>query len=200
MKKTPLYLLLAGCVCIACAQPEAAPGRRADSARQAFLRSVDSMLLDTVLYELRAQIMVKVPQSNPDDESPLRDQPFQHDSAPGPHALGGRVYAEIGALRRLLGDNLPVRTVRERVFVGRPEVAMDGHFHGEALFVEVKLFARQYGAYTDITCTMATCAIIWPRSVMDHMRHLGAVGGTGMLEAHAEGIVRDIDVTKLPTG
>jgi hypothetical protein len=68
------------------------------------------------------------------------------------------------------------------------------------MYVPVKLFARQYGAYTDITCTLANCGNIWPRSVLELMTKRGAIGATGILEAHAEGIVRNIDVTRLPSG
>ena len=56
------------------------------------------------------------------------------------------------------------------------------------------------GAYTDIGCTVANCGHIWPREIIEYMRAQGAIGGAGMLEGHAEGIVRDVDVTKLPTG
>jgi hypothetical protein len=32
------------------------------------------------------------------------------------------------------------------------------------------------------------------------MRAVGAIGGSGILEAYAEGIIDSIDVRKLPTG
>ena len=183
----------------ACAAPVAEPPR--DSARAAFTQVVDSLLLDTHVHEIRGTIMVKVPNSVPGDESPLTDQPFRHDAAPGPHTMNGTLYAEVGALRRLLGDNLPVEVRDDRVFVGRnPEVVIFGHMHGDAMFVPVKLFARQYGAFVDIGCTLANCGFIWPRPVIEHMKHINFLNGTGMLEGHAEGIVRDIDVRRLPTG
>jgi hypothetical protein len=68
------------------------------------------------------------------------------------------------------------------------------------MFVPVKLFARQFGAYTDVGCTFASCAHVWPRAIIDFMIREGATGGAGILEGHAEGIVRNIDVTRLPTG
>ena len=105
-------------------------------------------------------------------------------------------------VRRLLGGDVPVRvdSARNHVFVGSPPVLLVAHRHGDAVYVPVKLFARQFGAYTDIGCTLANCGHIWPRDIIEYMRRTGAVGGTGMLEGHAEGIVRNIDVTKLPTG
>jgi hypothetical protein len=115
--------------------------------------------------------------------------------------MNGTLYAEIGVLRRLLGDALPVEIRDDRVFVGRdPEVVIFGHRHGDAMFVPVKLFARQYGAFVDIRCPLANCGFVWPRPVIDHMKHIGFINGTGMLEGHAEGLVRDIDVRRLPTG
>ena len=125
-----------------------------------------------------------------------------HPTNPGPHSLDGKIYAELGVLRSLLGSAAAVRvdTVRDHVFVGSPPVLLVGHQHGEAMYVPVKLFARQFGAYADIGCTFASCAHIWPRSIIDFMVQQGAIGGAGILEGHAEGIVRNIDVTKLPTG
>ena len=186
----------------ACAAPDDPASSPSDSARSAFARTVDSLLLDTNLHELRGMIMVKVPNSVVGDESPLQDQPYPHPATPGPHTLDGILYSEIGALRRLLGDRLPVRVEREMVFVGPAgrQVLIMGHYHDDVYYVPVKLFARQYGAYVDITCPMANCGIIWPRAVMEHMHHMGAVGGTGMLGAHAEGLFDGIDVTRLPTG
>ena len=194
MRKALLILpLLAAC------QPT--PSQTADSARSAFTRTVDSLLLDTHLHEISGVIMVKVPNPVVGDESPLADQPFRHDAAPGPHTMNGTLYAEIGALRRLLGDGLPVEIRDDRAFVGRdPEVLVFGHKHGDALFVPVKLFARQYGAFVDIGCTLANCGFIWPKPVIDHMKHINFINGTGMLEGHAEGIVSGVNVRKLPTG
>ena len=160
------------------------------------------MILDTQLYELRAQLFVKIPNPNRDDESPLADRAVPHPPAPGPHTMDGKLYAELGVLQELLGRSLPVRvdTVREHVFVGSPPVLLIAHRHGDAIYVPVKLFARQFGAYTDIGCTLANCAHIWPRDVIEFMRRQGATGGAGILEGHAEGLVRNVDVTKLPTG
>lgn len=194
MRKVLLLLpLFAAC------QP--APSRTTHSARSAFTRTVDSLLLDTQLHEISGVIMVKVPNPVIGDASPLADQPFRHDAAPGPHTMNGTLFAEIGALRRLLGDGLPVEIQSDRAFVGRdPEVLVFGHRHGDALFVPVKLFARQYGAFVDIGCTLANCGFIWPKPVIEHMKHINFINGTGMLEGHAEGIVGDINVRKLPTG
>ena len=190
----PLLLVLASC--------RAAEQRKpADSARLAFGKAVDSLLLDTEVHEIRAVLMVKVPNSVVGDESPVVDQPFRHDAAPGPHTMNGTLYAEVGALRRLLGDGLPVEVRDDRVFVGRaPEVVLFGHKHGDAMFVPVRLFARQYGAYVDIGCTLANCGFIWTKPMIEHMKHINFINGTGMLEGHADGIVRDIDVRRLPTG
>jgi hypothetical protein len=183
----------------ACRAPDSQPAP--DSARAAFSHVVDSLLLDTERHEIRGVVMVKVPNPVVGDESPLADQPFRHDAAPGPHTLNGTLYAEVGALRRLLGDALPVEVLEDRVFVGRsPEVMIFGHRHGDAMFVPVKLFARQYGAFVDIGCTLANCGFIWPRPVIEHMKHINFINGTGMLEGHAEGIVGGIDVRRLPTG
>jgi len=182
--------------------PAGAPGHRArsDSAAQAFGDSVAAMLLDTELYELRGHLVVKVP--NPDrlDESPLAERPVEHAAAPGPHTYLGALHAELGALRAVLGDGVPVSVEGERVYVGRPPVLLLGHRHGDALYVPVKLFARQYGAYVDISCTLANCGAIWPRQVIEYMRRSGYIGGTGVLEGHAEGLVKGLDVRALPGG
>ena len=197
----PLLLLAVA----ACGPQADTPSPRtpaADSARRALADTVAAMILDTQLYELRAQLFVKIPNPNRDDESPLADRPVPHAPAPGPHTLDGKLYAELGVLLDLLGRSVPVRvdTAREHVFVGTPPVLLVAHRHGDAIYVPVKLFARQFGAYTDIGCTLANCAHVWPRDVIDLMVRQGATGGAGVLEGHAEGIVRSVDVTKLPTG
>jgi hypothetical protein len=157
---------------------------------------VDSLLLDTELHELRGVLMRKV--VNPDrmDESPLADSLVHHPATPGPHALDGRLYAELGALRALFGDSKPISVEEERVYVGRPEVVILGHRHGEFLYVPVKLFARQFGAYVDVSCTLAVCATIWTRDIMQHMLGLGFRQSTGLVEAHAEGFIDSLDVRR----
>ena len=185
----------------ACSPQQRERPSRTDSARRAFGDTAAAMLLDTMLYEMRAHLFVKVPDPN-DAESPIRDSLVPHPPSPGPHSLDGKIYAELDVLQDLFGRSVPVRvdTTRGHVFVGTPPVLLIGHMHGTAMYVPVKLFARQYGAYTDVGCTFASCANIWPRSIIDFMIKQGAIGGAGILEGHAEGIVRNIDVTKLPTG
>jgi hypothetical protein len=194
-------LVAAFLICSGCAPQQRERPAPADSARRAFGDTAAAMLLDTTLYEMRAHLFVKVP--NPSDpESQIRDSVVPHAGAPGPHSLDGKIYAELGVLQDLLGRSVPVRvdTARDHVFVGNPPVLLMGHQHGDAMYVPVKLFARQFGAYTDVGCTFASCAHIWPRSIIDFMIQHGAIGGAGILEGHAEGIVRNIDVTRLPTG
>ncbi len=189
------------CVLAACTSQRHGRPARADSARRAFGDTAAAMLLDTTLYEMRAHLFVKVP--SPDDpESPIRDSVVPHPSNPGPHSLDGKIYAELSVLQSLMGHGVPVRvdTVQDHVFVGQPPVLLFGHRHGDAMYVPVKLFARQFGAFTDVGCTFASCAHIWPRAIIDFMVTQGAIGGSGILEGHAEGIVRNIDVTKRPTG
>lgn len=82
----------------------------------------------------------------------------------------------------------------------RPPVLIHGHRHGDDLYVPVKLFARQYGAFVDVTCTLANCGSIWTPDILRFMADSGPSGSTGMVEAHAEGLVRGLDVRKLPSG
>jgi|SRR5688572_14365145 len=197
MRITTLVLAL---VNIGCAQPRDAP--TPDSARQAFLRSVDSLLLDTRVHEFSAVLMVKVRNPDTQDESPLVDRTIPHPPAPGPHTQNGTVYAEVGVLRELLGRDVPVEidTARHFVYVGRnPEALLVGHPHGASWYVPVKLFARQFGAYVDVSCSLANCAFIWPRSILEEMKRASMIG-TGLLEAQAEGIISGINVRRLPGG
>ena len=181
-------------------ETDAAANSGKDSARNVFGRTVDSLLLDTEMHELRAQISVVVDNPNRDDESPFSFAPLKEGSAPGHHARDGAIYADVEVLRELLGRAVPVRldSANHRFFVGSPEVLIFGHPHGSAWFVPVKLFARQYGAYVDVNCTLATCANIWTKQMLEHARRTGAIG-TALLEAHAEGLI-EIDVRRLPTG
>ena len=200
MKIVPSVLSLALAACSTQSRDAALPDSQA--ARRAFADTVAAMMLDDQMLELRGHLFVKIENPNRDDESPLADREVTHPANPGPHTMDGKLYAELETLRDLLGRHIPVRvdTARDHVFVGSPPVLLVAHQHGEAMYVPVKLFARQFGAYTDIGCTLANCGHIWPPDVIDFMRRQGAIGGTGILEGHAEGIVRDVDVTKLPTG
>ena len=161
---------------------------------------VEGLLLDTTLFEMRGTLMRKV--VNPDrmDESPIADSIVRNVAPPGPHLYDGVMHADVEALTAILGRTRPISVERDRVFVGSPPVLILGHLHGDKVFVPVKLFARQYGAYVDIGCTPANCATIWTADIIAHMRAIGAIGGGGVLGAHAEGLIDSIDVRKLPTG
>ena len=195
------FLLLVAALTSCTPQQREQPSRP-DSARSAFGDAAAALLIDTALYEMRAHLFVKVPATPDDPEAILRDSVVPHPPRPGPHSLDGKIYAELGVLRSLLGDARPIRvdTTRDHVFIGSPPVLLIGHQHGDDMYVPVKLFARQFGAYTDIGCTFASCAHVWPRPIIDFMIREGAIGGAGIIEGHAEGIVRNIDVTRLPSG
>jgi hypothetical protein len=193
------------CVSLAAAcstQPRDAALPDSQVARHAFADTLAALMLDDSALELRGHLFVKIENPNKDDESPLADREVPHPANPGPHTMDGKLYGELEALRALLGRQIPVRvdTARDHVFLGSPPVLLVSHQHGDQMYVPVKLFARQFGAYTDIGCTVANCGTIWRPHVIEFMRRQGAIGGAGMLEGHAEGIVRDVDVTRLPTG
>jgi hypothetical protein len=161
---------------------------------------VEGLLLDTTLLEMRGTLMRKVVNPNKDDESPLADSLVANVAPPGPHLYDGVMHADIEALTAVLGNTRPISIEGDFVFVGRPEVLILGHRHGDKVFVPVKLFARQYGAYVDVGCTPANCATIWTTDILRHMRDLGWTSGSGVLGAHAEGLIDSIDVRKRPTG
>jgi hypothetical protein len=173
----------------------------ADSARTAFGAEMARLLLDTTIHELRGQLSVKVRNTDPNDpEAPLVDRPVRHPSDPGPHTYLGIMHAEVGALRALFGDSLPVSIEDDRVFLGRPEVLILGHRHGSDLYVPVRLFARMYGAYVRTHCPLANCADVWPREILRYMRSAGYLHSAGVLEGLIEGLLDSINVRKLPTG
>jgi hypothetical protein len=171
-----------------------------DPEKASFSKLVDSLLLDTTEHELRASVSLVVQNPNRDDESPFSMSPVKAGAPPGPHTRDGDLYADLEVLRDLLGRELPVRldSANHRFFVGSPEVIIYGHPHGNAWFVPVKLFSRQFGAYADIGCTLSTCANIWTRQMLEYARDRNIIG-TAMLEAQAEGLI-NIDLRHLPTG
>jgi hypothetical protein len=202
MKATFLRLAVTSIV-LACraGSDEKVEAGSADSARTAFGREAAALLLDTTLHELRGQLSVKVRNTNPNDpEAPLVDRPVTHPADPGPHTYLGVMHAEVGALRALLGDTVPVSIEEDRVFLGRPEVLVNGHRHGTDLYVPVRLFARVYGAYVRTHCPLANCADIWPRDILLHMRDARFLHSAGVLEGHIEGLLQGINVRRLPTG
>ena len=165
-----------------------------DSAARAFADTVVGRLLDTQVHELRGELFLKVKNPNPDDESPLVDQPIDHPASPGPHTYDGSLHAEIGALRAVLGDTIPVSIEEEYVFVGTTPVLIRAHRHGTNVYVPVKLFARQYGAYVDVACTLANCGMIWTRPTLEYMRGMAGAPAAGLAEAHAEGLIDRVNV------
>lgn len=206
MSRSHLHIA-AGLLMLACASPSGepvdstvvAPGD--DSARAVFAKETAALLLDTQLHELRGQLTVKARNTDPNDpESPLVDRPVAHPADPGPHTYLGVMHAEIGALRTLLGDGVPVSIEEERVFAGRPEVLVLGHRHGGDLYVPVRLFARVYGAYVRTHCPLANCADVWPRDILLHMRRTGYLHSAGVLEGYLEGLLDSVDVRNLPRG
>lgn len=186
-------LAVAGCQ----KTPERAgsPGRAAE-----FGRTVEGLLLDTTLFELRGTLMRKVINPNRDDESPLADSVVANVAPPGPHLHDGVMHADVDALTAVLGRARPITIEDDHVFVGSPPVLILGHRHGDKTFVPVKLFARQYGAYVDVGCTPANCATIWTADILAHMHANGGSGSGGVLGAHAEGLIDSVDVRKLPRG
>jgi hypothetical protein len=175
--------------------------QQGDSARMAFAAEMMSLLLDTQLHEMRGHLSVKVRNTNPNDpEAPLVDRTVSHPSDPGPHTYIGVMHAEVGALRALLGDTVPVSIEEDRVFAGRPEVLILGHRHGNDLYVPVRLFARIYGAYVRTSCPLANCADVWPRDILLYMKRSGYLHSAGVLEGYLEGLVDSVNVRKLPTG
>src|SRR5687768_3807618 len=120
----------------ACTARESTPPR-SDSARQAFGDTVAAMLLDTTLYELRAQLFVKIPNPNRDDESPLADQPFNHPATPGPQTRDGTWYAGLATRQTFFGSTFPVPadTTSDPVYAAsRPDLLM-GRKHAAAMSI-----------------------------------------------------------------
>ena len=74
--------------------------------------------------------------------------------------------------------------------MGAPAILIEGHRHGDVLFIPVKLFARQYGAYVSSSCTSGNCAAIWPRDILVYMRVKGHMHAPGLLEAYPKGASR----------
>ncbi len=197
-----LLLLLVAC---GREQPPAAPTATTPPTaptpdpRQQYAAEVADLLLDTHLYELKGTLMVAEENPNRYDESPVAQRDVPHPTAPGPHTLNGVLYADVDVLRALLEIDEALKIEEDRVYIGDPEVAILGHRHGGTLYVPVKLFARQFGAYVRISSTLATAATVWPRKTLEYMRHHGSPQAPVLLEAHAEGILRGIDVRK-PAG
>lgn len=166
------------------------------AARARFMAEMAKLLIDTTRFEMRGTLAVKRVNPNRDDESPLADELIQAGAPPGSHTYDGVFYADLEILRRLLDAQGRVRhsVEEERLYVGRPEVLIRGHRHGEALFVPVKLYARQFGAYVDIRGTLGTMAIVWTPEIIAHSKRIGLLHSAGVIEGFAEGLVESVDV------
>lgn len=177
-------------------------GRQADGQRDSaasvarFTAEMAKLLIDTTRFEMRGTLAVKRVNPNRDDESPLADEFIRAGAPPGPHTYDGVFYADLDVLRGLLDPTRRVHHAVEedRVYVGRPEVLLRGHRHGEALFVPVRLYARQFAAYVDVRGTLGTMAIVWTPEIIAHSKRIGLVHSAGVIEGFAEGLVDSVDV------
>jgi hypothetical protein len=173
-RMTVAVLLLAA----ACAAPPPAPPPPAPpDDRAKFGNEVAALLLDTHLHELKGALHVATPSTDPHEESPVEQRDVPHPAAPGPHSMNGVMYADVEVLRKLLGTEK------------NAYILLLGHRHGETLYVPVKLFAREFGAYVRITSTLATLATVWPRASLEHLRKVGDPRAPVLLEARAEGLL-----------
>ncbi len=158
------------------------------------------LLLDTDRFEMRGTLAMKRVNPNRDDESPLADSIVTSGPPPGPHVYDGTFYAEIQTLHAHLDPKSRVRprVEGERVFIGTPEVLILGHRHGDVLFVPVKLYARQLGAFVDVRGTLGTMAIVWTPEIIRHSKRVGLLQSAGVLQGYAEGLVESVDVHARP--
>jgi hypothetical protein len=158
------------------------------------------LLLDTTRFEMRGTLAVKRVNPNRDDESPLADEFIRSGAPPGPHVYDGTFYADLQTLHAFLDPKGRIRpkVEEDRVFVGTPEVLILGHRHGNAMFVPVKLYARQFGAFVDIRGTLGTMAIIWTPEILRHSKQIGLLQSAGILQGYAEGLVDSVDVHAKP--
>jgi hypothetical protein len=152
----------------------------------------DVFLSDTLGTELRGRLHVQVLAPGVDEETPLVAQDLPSPSEPGPHTLDGVLHADLRVLRQLFGSGDELVVEAERVHFPAAGVTLLGHWHGDALYVPVRLFARQYGAYARIWGALANDGVIWPREILEYWRENGPGGAAALLEAEAEGLISGI--------
>jgi hypothetical protein len=161
--------------------------------------AVQAMFLsDTPGTELRGQLFVQVLAPGIDEETPLVNQELPSPSAPGPHTLEGVLHADLRVLCQLFDSGDELRVEADRVHFPGAGVTLLGHWHGDALYVPVRLFARQYGAYARIWGPLAASGIIWPREMLDYWKEHGPGGAPALLEAEAEGLISGIHDSPKP--
>jgi hypothetical protein len=155
-------------------------------------------LSDSLGTELQGQLFVQVLSPGTDEETPLANQELPSPSAPGPHTLEGVLHADLRVLRQLFGSGDELRVEADRVHFPGAGVTLAGHRHGEALYVPVRLFARQYSAYARIWGPLATSGVIWPREILEFWKEHGPGGAPALLEAEAEGLISGIHHSPKP--
>jgi hypothetical protein len=180
------------------AVPAPAPAPAAGEASRLAAAVEELFLSNASGTELRAQLFVQVLAPGESEETPLVQLDLPSHSAPGPHTWEGVLHADLEVLRQLFASGSEIEVEDDMVHFPARGVTLLGHRHGDALYVPVRLFARQYGAYARIWGALANHGVIWPAEILHYWRDHGPGGAAALLEAEAEGLISGVHSSPKP--
>jgi hypothetical protein len=122
------------------------------------------------------------------EESGIAHHPVPALSAPGPHARGDTLFADVRAVAEALGVGDRVERRGDIVRVDGVALDVARHAHGGSAYVDVKEFARRFSAYTRLGGPERS-GILWTRDMLVYWRQNGPADSEVLLDARREGLL-----------
>ncbi len=190
-RAAPLFaILILGSV--SCTSQERGAADSASPAAQVQTRAVDSQPVRTQPAALEGKhpdVSYTVIAPAIDEETPVVDRRLPTAAGQDPLIRNGSIYAAATDLIAVLRPGARVRLSDGHVFVNDRNLGVSGFERGKVVYVPVKAFARQFGAYTLIN-EVDGSATIWPHDVLLYWRKHGDPRAPVLSEAAAEGIIQ----------
>jgi hypothetical protein len=149
-----------------CDRSKVARDERAATSDSVRARAVVSPATDTAESPATVNVAVVAPQEDP--ESGIVERGFES-GPPGPHLRGGVLYAESQAVLRAIGANARVTLVNGDALVDGRKVGVAAHQHDNAVYVELKPFARHFRAFTKLESN-GRWARVFPENALRYLR------------------------------
>jgi hypothetical protein len=135
-----------------------------------------------------AQLLYVVVDPEREGETPLVHQRLPTRAGRNPFLRNDTLYAAADDVLRVLSPGARASVRNGRVLVNDREPSVISSVEDGVVYVPVKAFARQLGAYTRVNAVDGS-ATIWPRDVLLYWRAHGDPRAPVLAEAVAEGLI-----------
>jgi hypothetical protein len=122
------------------------------------------------------------------EETPVVERRLSPAAGRAPFLRNDTLYAAADDLVRILSPGARVSLNAGQVVVNGRRMPVTGLEQSGALYVPVKAFARQLGAYARVN-EVDGSATIWPRDALVYWKEHGPANAPVLMEAAAEGLI-----------